>query len=70
MALKGQAKTGGYFEVKDHCFAGYSFNSHVPNDIKFLGKQRNLNDANALQLDSCREFVAFISGMKFGYSDA
>ena len=26
MALKGQAKTGGYFEVNDQCFAGYPFN--------------------------------------------
>jgi hypothetical protein len=70
MALKGQAKAGGYFEVVDHCFAGYPFNSHVPNDLKLLGTQRNLHDPSALEQTSGREFVAFISGLKFGFSNS
>ena len=38
MALKGQAKAGGYFEIVDHCYAGYPYNTHIPNDLKFIAK--------------------------------
>ena len=38
MALKGQAKHGGYFEVNDQCFAGYPFHPYVPNDLGLLGR--------------------------------
>jgi hypothetical protein len=30
VALRGQAINGGYFEVKDHCFAGIPFPSDIP----------------------------------------
>lgn len=70
MAMKGQAKAGGYFEVNDVCYAGIPFNQSVPNDLKLLGQKRDIFDPQALQPDSGREFVAFISGLKFGYSQS
>jgi len=66
MALKGQAKAGGYFEVNDFCFAGMPFNTNIPKSLTMVGQKRDLFDPNALKADSGREFVALISGLKFG----
>lgn len=55
--------------MNDFCYAGIPFNSSIPNDFKLIGKKRDLFDKKALNPDSGREFVAFVSGLRFGYSE-
>ncbi len=61
VALKGVVDVKGFFEVKDFTYAGIPFSGSIPRNIN-LTSQRGLYD----DLDSGREFVAFVSGLEFG----
>lgn len=60
LALKGQAITGGYFQVSEYCFAGIPFQSKLPKAINVKSKKD--------LYDGPRKLVAFISGIQFGQS--
>lgn len=67
LALCGQAVAGGYFEVEDFCFAGLPFRD-CPASVKISekkkGPKRDLYDPSLL--DSNRQFIALVSGLKIG----
>ena len=63
LALRGKAINGGYFEVKDFCFAGLPFREPAQ-QAKNISSTRLLYEEKALRSD--RKFVAFVSGMQFG----
>ena len=62
LAFKGTVDKNGFFEVRDHCFAGIPFQAAVPRSVSHLGTKRGLYD----DLESGREFVALVSGLEFG----
>jgi hypothetical protein len=51
----------GFFEVKDFTYAGIPFSGSIPRNINLTTKRGLYDD-----LESGREFVAFVSGLEFG----
>ena len=68
LALRGQAISGGYFEVQDFCLAGIPFRD-CPQSVTLTkkgNKKRDLYDPKLLIDGSSRQFVALVSGLQIG----
>lgn len=61
LALKGVVDSKGFFEVKDHCFAGIPFKA-LPKQVNVFAPPRPLFG----KIDGNREFVCLVSGLEFG----